>query len=72
MKKKEQSFKEAFSELENLTKELESNDAIELEKGVRLFEKGMALAQICKKELSIMENKIINIKTKYAKNNETD
>ena len=72
MKKKEQSFKQAFSELENLTKELENNDALELEKGVQLFEKGMLLAKICKTELSIMENKIVNIKTKYAKNNETD
>ena len=55
-----------------VTQELENNDALELEKGVQLFEKGMALAKICKSKLSIMENKIINIKTKYANNNEKD
>jgi len=72
MKKTEQSFKQAFTELEQLTQELENNDALELEKGVQLFEKGMVLAKICKSKLSIMENKIINIKTKYANNNEKD
>ncbi len=72
MKKTEQSFKQAFTELEQLTQELENNDALELEKGVQLFEKGMELAKICKLKLSIMENKIINIKTKYANNNEKD
>lgn len=70
MKKTSKSFKQAFQELEQLTKELESNDALELEKGLMLFEDGMELAQICKTHLSSMENKIINIKTKYAKNNE--
>jgi exodeoxyribonuclease VII small subunit len=70
MKKTSKSFKQAFQELEQLTKELESNDALELEKGLMLFEDGMELAQICKTHLSAMENKIINIKTKYAKNNE--
>jgi|694.fasta_scaffold07267_3 exodeoxyribonuclease VII small subunit len=71
MKKTEQSFKQIFSELETLTKELENNDVIELEKGVQLFEKGMELSKICRSKLSIMENKIINIKNKYA-NNEKD
>lgn len=70
MKKTDQSFKQAFIELEHLTQELENNNAIDLEKGVHLFEKGMELAKICKSKLSIMENKIINIKTKYANNNE--
>ncbi|MEY2986122.1 MAG: Exonuclease small subunit [Candidatus Parcubacteria bacterium] len=70
MKKTDKSFKQAFSQLEQLTQELENNDALELEKGVKLFEQGMELAQICKSKLSIMENKIINIKNKYANNNE--
>jgi exodeoxyribonuclease VII small subunit len=70
MKKNSKSFKQAFTELESLTQELEGNDALELEKGVELFEHGMELAQICKEHLSIMENKIINIKTKYAKSNQ--
>jgi len=70
MKKTDKSFKQVFSELEQLTKELENNDALELEKGVKLFEHGMALAQICKSKLSIMENKIINIKNQYDNNNE--
>jgi len=71
MKKTDKSFKQAFSQLEQLTQELESNDALELEKGVKLFEQGMELAQICKSKLSVMENKIINIKNQYH-NNEKD
>ena len=70
MKKSSKSFKQAFTELENLTQELEGNDALELDKGVELFEQGMELAHICKEHLSMMENKIINIKTKYAKSNQ--
>jgi exodeoxyribonuclease VII small subunit len=65
MKKTSKSFKQAFIELENLTQELENNDALELEKGVKLFEEGMELAKICKENLVAMENKIINIKNKY-------
>jgi exodeoxyribonuclease VII small subunit len=65
MKKTTKSFKQAFIELENLTQELENNDALELEKGVKLFEEGMELAKICKENLVAMENKIINIKNKY-------
>lgn len=72
MKKSDKSFKQAFAELEQLTQELENNDALELEKGVKLFEQGMELAQICKSKLSIMENKIINIKNKYINHNEKD
>ena len=72
MKKTDKSFKQAFAQLEYLSQELENNDALELEKGVNLFEQGMELAQICKDKLSIMENKIINIKNKYANNNEKD
>ena len=67
MKKPSKSFKQAFTELEKLTQELENNDVLELEKGVNLFEQGMDLAKICKEHLSIMENKIISIKTKYTK-----
>jgi exodeoxyribonuclease VII small subunit len=72
MKKTDKSFKQAFSQLEQLTQELENNDALELEKGVKLFEQGMELAQICKSKLSVMENKIINIKNQYDNNNEKD
>lgn len=68
MKKTAKSFKQAFTELEQLTQELEYKDAIELEKGILLFEKGMELAKVCKDHLSSMENRIINIKTKYADN----
>lgn len=67
MKKTAKSFKYAFTELEKLTQELEDSSPIELEKGVQLFEQGIELAQICKDYLSIMENKIINIKSKYSK-----
>jgi exodeoxyribonuclease VII small subunit len=70
MKKANKSFKQAFSELEKLTQDLEQNDALDLEKGVILFEQGMELAQICKTHLSEIENTIISIQNKYSKNNE--
>jgi exodeoxyribonuclease VII small subunit len=70
MKKSNKSFKQAFTELEKLTQDLEQNDALDLEKGVVLFEQGMELAQICKNHLSEIENTIINIQNKYSKNNE--
>lgn len=67
MKKNNRSFKDSFTKLEQLTTELENNDALELEQGIKIFEEGMELAQLCKTYLNQMENKIINIKTKYAK-----
>jgi len=70
MKKSNKSFKQAFTELEKLTQDLEQNDALDLEKGVVLFEQGMELAQICKTHLLEIENTIINIQNKYSKNNE--
>lgn len=70
MKKSNKSFKQAFAELEKLTQDLEQNDALDLEKGVILFEQGMELAQICKIHLSAIENTIITIQNKYSKNNE--
>lgn len=70
MKKSNKSFKQAFAELEKLTQDLEQNDALDLEKGVILFEQGMELAQICKIHLSEIENTIITIQNKYSKNNE--
>jgi exodeoxyribonuclease VII small subunit len=70
MKKSNKSFKQAFAELEKLTQDLEQNDALDLEKGVVLFEQGMELAQICKTHLSEIENTIITIQNKYSKNHE--
>lgn len=70
MKKVNKTFKQAFSELEKLTQDLEKNDALDLEKGVILFEQGMELAEICKNHLSEIENTIITIQNKYSKNNE--
>jgi exodeoxyribonuclease VII small subunit len=70
MKKTEKSFKQIFNELEQITQELENNDALELEKGIQLFERGMELSKLCQTKLGIMENKIINIKNKYGDKNE--
>ena len=70
MKKSNKSFKQAFAELEKLTQDLEQNVALDLEKGVVLFEQGMELAQICKNHLSEIENTIITIQNKYSKNHE--
>ena len=47
-KNKELSFEESLKELENIVDQLESGD-IDLEKSVKLYEKGMLLKKKCEK-----------------------
>ena len=57
MKKKEFSFSKKFSELEQMTAQLESG-SMDLEKSLNIFEKGLKLAEELKQRLGEAENKI--------------
>jgi len=57
-------FKEAFEELEKIAEKFEEED-IDLEKGMKDFEKGLELAQICKKKLNELDVQVKEIQEKF-------
>lgn len=57
-------FGEAFSELEKITAWFERGD-VELEEGLKKFERGLLLAQKLKSRLKEVENKVTEIKAKF-------
>lgn len=61
-KKKELSFAEAFGELEGITGWFDSQESVDLDEGLKKFERGLALASSLKKKLSEVENRIEEIK----------
>jgi exodeoxyribonuclease VII small subunit len=52
-----ESFEASLSELEKVVKELEAGD-LPLERSLELFEKGMALSEICRKQLENAETRV--------------
>lgn len=64
MPKKSPAFAEAFKELEELTEWFEQ-DNIDLDDGLKRFERGLELAEICKKKLAEVENKVTTLKKKF-------
>jgi exodeoxyribonuclease VII small subunit len=52
-----ESFEASLSELEKVVKELEAGD-LPLERSLALFEKGMALSEICRKQLENAETRV--------------
>ena len=65
MAKKTSSFAEAFRELEDITSWFETTE-IDLDEGLKKFERGLELANVCKKKLAEVENKVIELKKKFA------
>ena len=65
-KNKELSFEESLKELENIVDQLESGD-IDLEKSVKLYEKGMLLKKNCEDKLNNVEMQIKKIKLENNK-----
>ena len=55
--KKNKSFKESLSSLEEVIGKLDSEE-LDLENGLELFEKGVKLYKDCKKQLTVVEKKI--------------
>lgn len=69
MPKKQLTFSEAFSELEDLTRWFEEEE-VELDEGMKKFERGLELAQVCKKKLQEVENNVTKLKKKFTDLNE--
>lgn len=65
-KKKDFNFAEAFVELEQITRWFDSQESIDLDEGLKKFERGLTLADALKKKLSEVENKVEEIKAKFA------
>lgn len=66
MKKTEQfNFAEAFKELEGIVEWFETKE-VDLEEGLKKFEHGLDLAQKCRRRLQEVENKVTQIKAKFA------
>ena len=57
-------FAEAFAELEKITEEFE-NETVDLEAGLKKFERGLELASELKTRLKEVENKVEIIKKKF-------
>ena len=66
MKKTEQfSFADAFKELEGIVEWFETQE-VDLEEGLKKFERGLDLARRCRTRLKEVENKVTQIKAKFA------
>jgi exodeoxyribonuclease VII small subunit len=61
---KKPNFSEAFAELEAITEWFETGE-VDLDEGLKKFERGLELAQICKAKLADVENKVIELKKKF-------
>ena len=53
----EASFEQSLNELERVVKELEAGD-LPLERSLELFEKGMGLSEVCRKQLEAAETRV--------------
>jgi exodeoxyribonuclease VII small subunit len=57
-------FGKAYKELEDIVDWFEGGD-VDLEAGLKRFERGLALARKCKERLKEVENKVNAIKVKF-------
>ncbi len=65
MVKKQTSFADAFQELETITAWFETAE-VDLDEGLKKFERGLELAQMCKHKLAEVDNKVVDLKKKFA------
>ncbi|PJA45455.1 exodeoxyribonuclease VII small subunit [Candidatus Uhrbacteria bacterium CG_4_9_14_3_um_filter_50_9] len=64
-KKNTINFGKAFEELEEITEWFDSEENLDLDKGLKQFERGLELAGELKKKLAEVENKVQEIKEKF-------
>jgi len=64
-KTKQFNFTKSFKELEEITEWFEQDD-VDLDEGLKKFERGLELAKACKDKLSEVENKVEEIKNKFG------
>jgi exodeoxyribonuclease VII small subunit len=62
---KKANFAEAFKELEEIVRWFESSE-VDLEEGLKKFERGLELAKKCRTRLADVENKVTQIKEKFS------
>jgi exodeoxyribonuclease VII small subunit len=63
--KKQAPFAEQFSELEEITRWFERGD-VDLDEGLKKYERGLALAALCKDRLREIENTVVALKKQYS------
>ncbi len=63
--KETNNFGEAYEELEWIIAWFEKEE-VDLEEGLKKFERGLALAKQCKDRLKEVENKVVQIKAKFG------
>jgi exodeoxyribonuclease VII small subunit len=64
-KKQKINFTKAFEELEEIAEWFDSEENLDLDKGLKQFERGLELAGELKKKLSEVENNVEEIKKKF-------
>lgn len=62
---KKPSFAANFAELEQIVEWFETAD-VDLDEGLKKFERGLELAKLCKTKLGEVENKVVELKKKFA------
>lgn len=62
---KKANFAEAFKELEDIVQWFEASE-VDLEEGLKKFERGLELAKKCRGRLAEVENKVAQIKEKFS------
>ena len=65
-KKKDIDFSKGFQELEEITRWFDAQEALDLDAGLKKFERGLELASELKKKLTEVENKVEEIKQKFS------
>lgn len=66
LKKKATNFADGFQELEEITRWFDSQETLDLDAGLKKFERGLELATELKKKLAEVENKVEEIKQKFS------
>ena len=68
---KKESFQQSFEELEKIVHEFEEGN-LDLDESLKKFERGLQLAEDCKKRLQEVENRVIEIKKKFTSLSHSD
>lgn len=63
---KDVDFSKGFQELEEITRWFDSQEQLDLDAGLKKFERGLELASELKKKLTEVENKVEEIKQKFV------
>jgi exodeoxyribonuclease VII small subunit len=63
-------FGSAYKELEEIVEWFERED-VDLDEGLKKFERGLQLAKSCKSRLKDVENKVTEIKAKFGEMEDT-